>query len=57
MSYLLPIAIFLSVLAPVLVPAAISCMHAVIRWQRTYRPAPSAVRHAHVGRLLVPAAA
>ena len=55
MSYLLPIAIFLSVLGPVLLPAAISCVHAVNRWTRTYRPATSGGFAS--GRLLVPAGA
>ena len=58
MSYLLPTAIFLFVLAPVLVPAAISVVHAGIRLHRTYRPVRAAMpQRMTSGRLLAPAAA
>jgi hypothetical protein len=39
---LLPVIIFVIVLSPVLVPATITAVHAIARWQRTYRPAQAA---------------
>jgi hypothetical protein len=58
MSYLLPIVIFLTVLTPVLLPAAISVVHAGIRWHRAFWPALAAMpERVTAGRLLAPAAA
>jgi hypothetical protein len=58
MSYLLPIAIFLFVLAPVLFPAAISVVHAGFRWRRAYWPALAPMPERMTStRLLAPAAA
>jgi hypothetical protein len=54
MSFLFPAVIFLMVLTPVLIPAAITAAHALINLRRNYRPSRPALR---VARRAVPVAA
>jgi hypothetical protein len=39
---LLPLIIFLMILSPVLIPMALTAGDAIVRWQRSYRPAQAA---------------
>jgi hypothetical protein len=39
---LLPIIIFLMILTPVLIPATLTAVDAIARWQRSYRPGQAA---------------
>jgi hypothetical protein len=54
MSFLFPAVIFLMVLTPVLIPAVITAVHALINLRRNYRPSRPVLR---VARRAVPVAA
>ena len=51
MSYLLPITIFLFVLSPVIIPAIITAVHALLRWTGTHEPSRTMAYHRAIGRL------